>query len=223
MKIHAERATVYPRVRLLVGLLALTMFAGCASTEVQADGSTRVKLSVADALGLKKPASAPAAPAPQTLAAAPVHAAIAPAAPAGARLSDKTRSTLVKMLECSEFKNGDDAETVEMSAKGAWTSAPAMLDRPVMVFGLPVSKVELTGDGSAATYIAYFTGVSKEQMIKAASLKLSKSNKKVYYRDAKAGEVSFEHAAPEVALRCYIDTEGSYDDAPAPAKKKKKK
>jgi hypothetical protein len=201
--------------------LSLTVLAGC-TTQAQADGSTRVNLSIADALGQKKPAPAGAvAAAPQSVAAQPVRA-VAPA-PTGVRLSSKTRAVLAQMLACQVFETTEGAVGTELYEKGAWTNEVAQLEQPVMVFGLPVSKIRISGDGSAATFYAYFTGVSKQQMIKAANLKLSKQNKAYYYRDAKAGEISFKHADPEISLKCYIDTEGSYDEVAVPAKKKKQK
>ncbi len=224
MKIHPP----LPGRRSLAGVLLASTFLlalpGCVTTQAQADGSTRVNVSVAEALGLNK--SVPKSPVAMAPAASQTVRAAAMAGPAGpprARLSDKARATLVQLLECTTFKNHDFEEVVEMSDQGAWTSEVAYLDRPVTVFGLPVSKVKLEGDGSAGTFVGYFTGVTKEQIVKAANLKLSKNNKAYYYRDAKAGELSFKHAEAEVSLKCYIDTEGSYDDVPAPVKKKTKK
>jgi len=46
---------------LLLAMLVATQLAGCVTTQTQPDGSTRVRVSIADALGIK-PASSPAAP-----------------------------------------------------------------------------------------------------------------------------------------------------------------
>ena len=212
-------------VRLAAVAASLSLLGGCVSTQAQADGSTRVNLSVAEVFGMNKSA-ATAAAAPQAMPAAAVRTAASTvqSAPAGIRLSEKARAALVRMLSCNDFINLDDAEGEEMAKAGAMALETIVtLEQPVMVFGFPVSRVKLSADGSAATYNGYFTGVSKQQIIKAANLKLSKKNKAYYYRDAKAGELSFKHADPEMSLSCYIDTEGSYDDEPVPEKKKTKK
>jgi hypothetical protein len=202
--------------------LALTVLAGC-TTQTQADGSTGVNMSVTDALGQKNPAAAPAGtgPAAAQPAAAQSVRAVAPAASV-VKLSNKTRAVLARMLACQVFETTEGAVGTELYEKGAWTNEVVRLEQPVMVFGLPVSKIKISGDGSAGSFYAYFTGVSKRQIIKAANLKLSKQNKAYYYRDAKAGEVSFKHADPEVALKCYVDTEGAYEDVAVTKRKKKK-
>ncbi len=205
--------------------LSVWALAGCVTTQAQADGSTRVNVSMSQALGLNRAAMAtPAAPPPQAVVPQPPRMASTPAQskPSGIALSDKTRAALAQMLACTTFKSGDDDVVTEMSKKGAWAGGIAHLDQPVIVFGLPVSKVELSGDGSEGTYIAYFSGVDKQQLIKSANLKLSKVDKNFYYRDAKSGQLSFKHTEPEISLKCYIDTEGSYADTAKSAKKKKK-
>lgn len=200
--------------KLAGAAFSLSVLAGC-TTQGQADGSTKVNVSVSEALGLNKPAAAPAAAAPT------VAATMLQSMPKGIKLSAKSRAVLVKMLECKEFVNGDVETGMELAKVNGWGDN-VQLEQPVMVFGFPVSRISLSGDGSEGTYRGYFAGVSKQQIIKAAKLKLSKKDKNYYFRDAKVGQLSFKPADPEMSLKCYIDTEGAYDEGAAPVKKKKK-
>lgn len=224
MKTLFPNSPVLATAATLGAALTLLALTGCVTTQQQADGSTRVNVSVAQALGLKQAAGTPAAPAPQAVAAQPVRTAAttAQSIPTRIKLSNKARAALARMLECRQFVNSELDVGVELGKANAW-GEPAYLDQPVMVYGFPVSKFEITADGSAATYIAYFSGVNSQQFIKAAKMKISKRNKKFAYRDASAGEIAFDHTAPEVKTECNIDTEGPYEEAVAPVKTKKNK
>ena len=207
---------------VLAAVIAMSALTGCVTTQAQADGSTRVNVSVADMLGRNKSNETPAQA--QVAATQPVRAATAmvTTTPKGIVLSNKSRAALVRMLECNAFVNGELPEGIELEKANAWSAEPVLLQQPVIVLGHPVSKFQITADGSAATYKSYFSGLDKQQFIKSNKMKLSKGDKNYHYRTGAAGEVAINHTAPEIVTECYIDTEGSYEDA-APVKKTKKK
>lgn len=210
------------RISLLaVGVLSLSTLTGCVSTQAQADGSTKVNVSVAEALGLKKAPAAPVAAPAAVMPVAPkaIAAAVPGARPAGFKLSGKARANLVQMLSCMSA-NGNHALADEMKATGWQEGTLFPLDKPVTVFGLPVQAIKVGGDEATSEYHSFFPGVNQKQLIKAARLKLG-NDKVEYGRPTKLGVLRLHPSTGDLSISCYIDFEGSYDDVAIPAKKKK--
>jgi hypothetical protein len=210
-----SRAAILPAV-----VFSMCTLSGCVSTQAPADGSTRVNPPVAAGPGTNK---TPVAPAPPVSTPAQQHAVTAPvpgARPAGFKLSSTARASLVQMLSCKSA-NGNHTVAKEMAATGWRLGTLFPLDKPVLVFGLPVQTIMVEGNDATETYHSYFTGVSKKQMIKAARLRLGR-DKINYGRLTRLGVLEFHPSGSDTSVSCHVDFEGSYDDMAAAARKKRK-
>lgn len=217
VRIKGSKATA------LAALLTACTLSACVTTEQQADGSTRVRVSVADALGTKQAAPQPApqsvqpsrSVASQGKALKTPAPAAAPSPAAGAKLSDEMRARIVDHLECKGTKpypgktnkareNANNKYNQAMHALDA--NGSITIDPPLMVYGLPVTKILYSGDSWELLYRAYFPGVKKETLIKAAGLKLGKDKIEYGMYRKKSGLLTLGEDEGVWALTCSFDT-----------------
>lgn len=84
---------------------------------------------------------------------------------------------------------------------------PVTLGNPVKVYGLSVRKVAVKRDGVEHIYRSHLPGVTVQQLVKAASLKLGRDGK-TYGRLTQVGVLSADMEGGEATLTCTVDTEG---------------
>ena len=123
----------------------------------------------------------------------------------------KAKAQLEQVLACIAIgQRFDLAETLLKQA--GWRPdqgiTPVTLGDPVKVYGFSVRKVAVSRDGGEQTYRSYLTGVSIQQLVKSASLKLGKDGK-TYGRLTKVGVLSAGMEGSETTLTCTVSTEGS--------------
>lgn len=124
--------------------------------------------------------------------------------------SPKAMSILEAALSCTQLPaNFQPAQDVLASA--GWDSSqgetPVPLPAALKVFGLPTQKIAVSRDGGEQYYRAYFPGVSQQNLIKAAKLKLGKDGKQ-YGRVTRLGVLTADTHDGASTLTCTIDTEG---------------
>lgn len=130
--------------------------------------------------------------------------------PAQAAANPAAMKDLQRALECQPMKN----LTASLKAAG-YAADGKLFDAPkgMTVYGLPVAKVGFNpeaGQGEAISTAVLATGVSFEQMKKAAALKLDKTaiGPKVHSRFTKVGLLSHtQSSAGELKLECSPDFE----------------
>ncbi len=140
------------------------------------------------------------------------------AAPAAKELSDDMRARIVDHLTCKGTKPypGKTAKAREsehhtysqaMYALGeAGESGTIVINPPLIVYGLPVSKIAYSGDSWELMYRAFFPGVKKETLIKAAGLKLGKDKIEYGMYRKKSGLLTLGEIDGVWALTCSFDT-----------------
>lgn len=85
---------------------------------------------------------------------------------------------------------------------------PVALVEPVKVYGFGARKIAVARDGGEQTYRSFLSGVSLQQVVKAASLTLGK-DRKTYGRVTKLGVLSAATENGETTLTCTVTTEGA--------------
>lgn len=122
----------------------------------------------------------------------------------------KAKAQLEQALACTIEQRFDLAES--MLKQAGWNPdqgiTPVTLAEPIKVHGLSVSKVAVSRDGGEQTYRSYLAGVTVQQLVKSASLKLGKDGK-TYGRLTKVGVLSAGMEGGEATLTCTVNTEGS--------------
>lgn len=123
----------------------------------------------------------------------------------------KAKTQLEQALACTAIgQRFDLAES--MLKQAGWNPdqgiTPVTLAEPVKVHGLSVRKVAVSRDGEEQTYRSYLAGVTVQQLVKSASLKLGKDGK-TYGRLTKVGVLSAGMEGGEATLTCNVNTEGS--------------
>lgn len=123
----------------------------------------------------------------------------------------KGKAQLEQALACVSIgRQFDQAEAV--LKQSGWQSdqsiTPATLSVPINVYGFSSRKIAVSRDGGEQTYSTYLTGISLQQLVKAASLKLGKDGK-TYGRVTKIGVLSAGLENGEITLTCTVNTEGS--------------
>lgn len=124
--------------------------------------------------------------------------------------SPKALSMLEAALSCTQLPaNFQPAQDVLASAgwNGSQGEKPVALPAPLKVFGLTTQKIAVSRDGGEQYYRAYFAGVSQQELVKAARLKLGKDGKQ-YGRVTKLGVLTADTQDGASTLTCTIDTEG---------------
>lgn len=123
----------------------------------------------------------------------------------------KAKAQLEQALACIAIGQRLDLAETQLKQAG-WRPdqgiTPVTLSEPVKVYGFSVRKVAVSRDGGEQTYRSYLTGVSTQQLVKSASLKLGKDGK-TYGRLAKAGVLSAGMEGSETTLTCTVSTEGT--------------
>ena len=125
----------------------------------------------------------------------------------------KAKTQLEQALACTAIgQRFDLAETLlkQVGWRPGQGITPVTLGDPVKVYGLSVHKVAFSRDGGEQIYRSYLTGVSIQQLVKSASLKLGKDGK-TYGRLTKIGVLSAAMVGGESTLTCTVNTEGSED------------
>jgi hypothetical protein len=122
----------------------------------------------------------------------------------------KAKTQLEQALACTAIgQRFDLAES--MLKQAGWNPdqgiTPVTLAEPVKVHGLSVRKVAVSRDGEEQTYRSYLAGVTVQQLVKSASLKLGKDGK-TYGRLTKVGVLSAGMEGGEAMLTCTVSTEG---------------
>ncbi len=123
----------------------------------------------------------------------------------------KAKTQLEQALACTAIgQRFDLAETLLKQAgrRPDQGITPVTLGDPVKVYGLSVHKVAISRDGGEQIYRSYLDGVSIQQLVKSASLKLGKDGK-TYGRLTKVGVLSAGMEGSETTLTCTVSTEGS--------------
>lgn len=126
-------------------------------------------------------------------------------------MDSKARQILERALSCTAIdKQFSHAEAVLKQAgwKPEQGVAPITLPEPLKVYGLSTAKIAVSRDGFEHTYRSLVSGVSVQQVIKAASLKLGKDGKN-YGRTTKIGVLTVGTENGETALTCTVDAEGA--------------
>lgn len=123
----------------------------------------------------------------------------------------KTKAQLEQALSCTAI--GPRFELAEsMLKQSGWNSdqgvTPVTLTESVKVYGLSVRKVAVSRDGGEQTYRSYLPGLTVQQLVKSALLKLGKDGK-TYGRLTKVGVLSAGMEDGEATLTCTVNTEGS--------------
>ena len=205
---------------LMAAALSVAALAGCVTTQAQADGSTRVNVSVAQALGLNKAEAVPATTAPAAIPRPAAPAAMASkvalvAAPAGKALSSLSRKRLEEGLMCKEW-TPFPGKTKKIRDKANDDYYPALIaaglnmddymfdipNPPLTVFGMPVSKVRVAAESFEVVYRSYFPSATKEMLIKAANLKLGKDKETYSAQSRKGGTLTLEKHDNVWTLSC---------------------
>ena len=123
----------------------------------------------------------------------------------------KAKTQLEQALACTAIgQRFDLAETLlkQVGWRPDQGITPVTLGDPVKVYGLSVHKVAISRDGGEQIYRSYLDGVSIQQLVKSASLKLGKDGK-TYGRLTKVGVLSAGTEGGEATLTCTVNTEGS--------------
>lgn len=123
----------------------------------------------------------------------------------------KGKAQLEQALACVSIgRQFDPAEAV--LKQSGWQSdqgiTPATLSGPINVYGFSSRKIAVSRDGGEQTYSTYLSGISLQQLVKAASLKLGKDGK-TFGRVTKIGVLSAGLENGEITLTCTVNTEGS--------------
>jgi hypothetical protein len=123
----------------------------------------------------------------------------------------KAKAQLEQALACTAIAQRFDlAES--MLKQAGWNPdqgiTPVALPQPFKVYGLSVRKVAVSRDGGEQTYRSYLAGVSLQQLVKSASLKLGKDGE-TYGRLTKVGVLSAGMEGGEATLTCTVSTEDS--------------
>lgn len=145
------------------------------------------------------------------------NAAIRPTTPpvsskgASQPVDTKAKAQLEQALACTAIgQRFDLAES--MLKQAGWNPdqgiTPVTLAEPVKIHGLSVRKVAVSRDGGEQTYRSYVAGVTVQQLVKSASLKLGKDGK-TYGRLTRGGVLSAGMEGGEATLTCTVSTEGS--------------
>ena len=123
----------------------------------------------------------------------------------------KAKTQLEQALACTAIgQRFDLAETLlkQVGWRPDQGITPVTLGDPVKVYGLSVHKVAFSRDGGEQIYRSYLTGVSIQQLVKSASLKLGKDGK-TYGRLTKVGVLSAGMENGEATLTCTVSSEGA--------------
>jgi len=194
------------------------LLAACA-VEPQADGSTKVHLSLS---GAAKPAQdnaqnsgsavrgqPPAVVEPAKTAPPPVPTTSRREPEAPKPMDAKAAQMLEQALSCATLGKSFGAAESALQQAG-WRSdqgvTPVQLAQPLKVFGLGTQKIAVSRDGGEQVYRSYLPGVSLQQAVKAASLKLGK-DRKTYGRLTKLGVLTVDTENGETTLTCTVDSE----------------
>lgn len=123
----------------------------------------------------------------------------------------KALAQLERALACTAIASRFDSAEAWLKRAG-WHPdqgiAPLTLAEPVKVHGFNVRKVAVSRDSGEQAYRSYFAGVTVQQLVKSASLKLGKDGK-TYGRVTKVGVLSAGMEGSEATLTCTANTEGS--------------
>jgi len=137
--------------------------------------------------------------------------AVAAVAPSTSKPMDgKSKQLLERALGCNEVgKSFDVAESALKQAGWQYGQGitPVSLQQSLEVYGLVTQKIAINRDGFEHTYRSFLSGISLQQVIKAASLKLGK-DRKTYGRVTKMGVLTAGIEDGETALTCTVDVEG---------------
>lgn len=122
----------------------------------------------------------------------------------------KAKAQLAQALSCITIdKHFDQAESALQ--KVGWRQdqaiTPVLLPEPVKVYGFSARKIAIARDGFEHTYRIFLPGVSLQQVVKSASLRLGKDGK-TYGRITKLGVLAVGSENGETTLTCTVDTEG---------------
>lgn len=126
-------------------------------------------------------------------------------------MDSKARQILERALGCSAIDkqfNHAEAALKQVGWKPEQGVALVTLPEPLKIYGLSTSKIAVSRDGFEHTYRSVLSGVSVQQVIKAASLKLGKDGKS-YGRATKIGVLTVGTENGETALTCTVDVEGA--------------
>lgn len=125
-------------------------------------------------------------------------------------LDGKARALLEQALACTAIgKRFDFAESALKQA--GWRPEqgdPIALPEPLKVYGLSTSKIDISRDGGEQTYRSFLPGLTSQQVVRAASLKLGKDGRS-YGRATKLGVLTLGTENGETTLTCTVDTEGA--------------
>lgn len=118
---------------------------------------------------------------------------------------------LEQALAClSISRQFDQAEAVLKQA--GWHRdqgiTPVTLAEPVKVYGFNTRKIAVARDGGEQIYRSFLPGISVQQTVKSASLKLGKDGR-TYGRVTKLGVLEAGTDNGETTLTCTVNTEGS--------------
>ncbi len=182
--------------------------AGCVTTQPRTDGATQVNLSLSEALGLKS-AKATTEKAPESINANQPPAVVK--ADSTAPLFDRKAKTMLEQaLTCTKISS-NFAVAESALVKAGWRQdqgiTPVQSPQQLKVFGLSTRKVAISRDGFLHYFRSYFTGINRQQLIKAAGLKLGKDGRS-YGRLTKLGVLEADAENGEITLTCTIDVEG---------------
>jgi hypothetical protein len=136
---------------------------------------------------------------------------VAPAARSPSKqLDGKSRQILEQALGCNGVgKSFDLAESAlkQMGWQFAQGVTPVSLSESLEVYGLATRKIAVNRDGFEHTYRSFLPGISLQQVVKAASLKIGR-DRKTYGRVTKMGVLTVGIEDGETALTCKVDVEG---------------
>jgi hypothetical protein len=135
---------------------------------------------------------------------------VKPATAASIPMDAKAKSALEQALSCAG--TGKSFGGAEQSLKQVgWRPdqgvMPISLAQQLKVLGLSTQKIAVSRDGGEQVYRSYLPGVSLQQVVKTASLKLGKDGK-TYGRLTKHGVLSAGEEGSETTLTCTVNVEG---------------
>jgi hypothetical protein len=123
----------------------------------------------------------------------------------------KAKTQLEQALSCASISKRFDQAEAALRLSG-WRPGqgitPVTLTQPLRVHGLTVHKIAVSRDGGEHVYRSFMSGVSLQQVVKAAALQLGKDGR-TYGRLTKVGVLSADMEGRDPTLTCTINTEGT--------------
>ncbi|MBI5926472.1 MAG: hypothetical protein HY836_12855 [Aquabacterium sp.] len=123
----------------------------------------------------------------------------------------KAKIQLEQALSCASITQRFDQAEAALRLSG-WSPdqgiTPVTLPEPLRIHGLTVRKVAVSRDGGEHVYRSFMPGVSWQEVVKAAALKLGKDGK-TYGRLTKVGVLSADMEGGDPTLTCTVNTEGA--------------